>query len=464
MIIAAAAAVVIGGTAAYFSDTETSTGNTFTAGAIDLEISSHYSDYSGEYGFEAKNLDGETLFVFEDMKPGDMGGGYFDVTADSNPYWACIKSEVETQPENNVLESETGDTLDNGDQDGELQNYLTLYFWNDLNADGEYTVNDITQDRNLNGPFTLAQLEAIGYLPLADATGVPGPSFFSGSPLNPNQEYNLGYKFCFGTWGIDPETNGLSCTGEGDQNIAQTDGVTGSMEFYAVQARNNMEFVCSSMNEGVETVVLNNPEDHDTIQDLDLAKIGASSWKNDDDSNDKTELYVYASSLPGALGTFTIDDIKEISYSTNKPGLQGDVDFYYTVYTETDSIDDTASWYGYRLNMEPYYSNSLNAPANVWNTWSTDVGTNESTFFDTAKTAGGYGFYGQPSLSDLQAGNINWSTYNASYSNQNIDYGAEYVKYISFQTGSAWDELFTGSIDEIVIELMNGNKLTIDLE
>ena len=36
-VIAAAAAVVIGATTAYFSDTETSTGNTFTAGTLDLE-------------------------------------------------------------------------------------------------------------------------------------------------------------------------------------------------------------------------------------------------------------------------------------------------------------------------------------------------------------------------------------------------------------------------------------------
>lgn len=37
-IIAAAAAVVIGATTAYFSDTETSTGNTFTAGVIDISV------------------------------------------------------------------------------------------------------------------------------------------------------------------------------------------------------------------------------------------------------------------------------------------------------------------------------------------------------------------------------------------------------------------------------------------
>jgi predicted ribosomally synthesized peptide with SipW-like signal peptide len=45
-VIAAVAAVVIGGTISYFSDTETSTGNTFTAGSIDLKVDStqHYNN------------------------------------------------------------------------------------------------------------------------------------------------------------------------------------------------------------------------------------------------------------------------------------------------------------------------------------------------------------------------------------------------------------------------------------
>jgi len=37
-VIAAVAAIAIGGTVAYFSDTETSTGNTFTAGTIDISV------------------------------------------------------------------------------------------------------------------------------------------------------------------------------------------------------------------------------------------------------------------------------------------------------------------------------------------------------------------------------------------------------------------------------------------
>jgi uncharacterized repeat protein (TIGR01451 family) len=139
------------------------------------------------------------------------------------------------------------------------------------------------------------------------------------------------------------------------------------------------------------------------------------------------------------------------------------VDFFLVIYTTPDGNDDTASWYGYRLNAEPYFSKNLNAPADTWNIWTTDETTNQLTFFDTAKT-GTYGFYGQPTLQDLQNGPINWSNYNSSYTNQSIDYGNEMVKYISIQTGSGWSSNFTGYLDAITISLKNGTTVTIDLE
>lgn len=47
-VIAAIAAVAVGGTMALFSDTETSNGNIFTAGAIDLKVDHTYASYNGE--------------------------------------------------------------------------------------------------------------------------------------------------------------------------------------------------------------------------------------------------------------------------------------------------------------------------------------------------------------------------------------------------------------------------------
>lgn len=108
-MIVFAAAIVAGGTGAFFSDTETSTGNVFTAGAIDLTVDSeaHYNgmicvpnttttenltDYywqpEGEgtlqpyypaqgspcFGtWEATDLGAQTFFNYDDVKPGDEG-------------------------------------------------------------------------------------------------------------------------------------------------------------------------------------------------------------------------------------------------------------------------------------------------------------------------------------------------------------------------------------------------------
>jgi len=189
---------------------------------------------------------------------------------------------------------------------------------------------------------------------------------------------------------------------------------------------------------------------------------GSGSWRSV--LGTKMEHYIDPTVAPfDSLGTFTIDEIASISYWTNKPGSEGDVDFYLAIYTTPDNNDNTTDWYGYRLNAEPYFSQDLNAPVNEWNTWTTDDGTNQLTFFDTAKT-GGYGSYNQPTLQDLQAGTINWHDYNSAYTDEEIDYGAETVKYITFQTGTGWMDTFDGYIDAITIELTTGDSLTIDLE
>ena len=60
-VIGAVAAMAIGGTVAYFSDTETSTGNTFTAGTIDINL-----DPSG--GQAVKTVSGDL-----DLKPSEVG-------------------------------------------------------------------------------------------------------------------------------------------------------------------------------------------------------------------------------------------------------------------------------------------------------------------------------------------------------------------------------------------------------
>jgi LPXTG-site transpeptidase (sortase) family protein len=212
-------------------------------------------------------------------------------------------------------------------------------------------------------------------------------------------------------------------------------------------------------------------EDADAVATISTSAMGDGSWKatpgddSNNDGSDKFLIYTYWSSgWKNNLGTFTVDDIKSISYHTNKPGSENDEDFYLLIYTEPDGNDDQASWYGYRLNAEPYFSNNLNAPSNQWNEWNTNGGTNQLTFFDSAKLNGAYGFYGQPDLQDIQGGTINWHDYDTAYVDQDIDYGAETVKGIALSTGSGWSGTFDGYIDAFKITLTDGTSLTFDFE
>ena len=71
-VIGVVSAVVIGGTIAYFSDTETSVGNTFTAGTIDIAIDNE-NPWTSHYDIG-------------DLKPGETGYINFDITNEgTNP-------------------------------------------------------------------------------------------------------------------------------------------------------------------------------------------------------------------------------------------------------------------------------------------------------------------------------------------------------------------------------------------
>src|SRR3990170_2294909 len=79
-MVVAAAAVIIGATFAFFSDTETSTGNVLAAGEIDLGIDNH-SYYNGvlnpgttwRVDYDLSDDLPRQFFNFSDVKPGDWG-------------------------------------------------------------------------------------------------------------------------------------------------------------------------------------------------------------------------------------------------------------------------------------------------------------------------------------------------------------------------------------------------------
>ncbi len=252
-VIAAVGAVVIGGTTAYFSDSEESTGNTFTAGAIDLTLGGTFADFNGPVVLSG---DGDTaLYEFNDLKPGDMGGGTFNLEVTSNDAYVCAKSTITATPENGVNDPEVkaDDTFADGDSDGELQDYLQFATFYDADNSGSYTpgepINVGQYDGDGNG-LTSAEFSAAGWVAVAD-TSAPN-TWLIADNLPTGTQQNAGMLYCFGDFETTGALNNLEvtgCDGSADYNDAQTDGVVGSIEFSAVQTRNNDEFSCAEMND-----------------------------------------------------------------------------------------------------------------------------------------------------------------------------------------------------------------------
>ncbi|MFA4871593.1 MAG: TasA family protein [Patescibacteria group bacterium] len=244
-VIAFVAAVAIGATTAYFSDTETSTGNTFTAGAIDLKV-----DYEGYFNkrvdgdpnagqWRLTDLTNEKFFNFADLKPGDYGEGTISLHVYDNNAWGCmtvtpVKNDDMSSTEPEL--AEPGETQEDPSNlnDGELAQALTGTIWADVctpEINDEYPNarpgDNIYQPDcdNLIGTG-IAPTRTVT-LPLADANG----NVFTGAgPLIGSNNYYLGV-----SWSL-PWTTG---------NIVQSDSYVSDISFYTEQARNNDRFLCS---------------------------------------------------------------------------------------------------------------------------------------------------------------------------------------------------------------------------
>jgi len=140
-VIAAVAAIAIGGTVAYFSDTETSAGNRFTAGGIDLKID--YDCYFNKLAdgtpncpsWDQKSLTTEKFFDFSDIKPGDFGEGTISLHVFSNNAWGAFTIDNIVDLDNDITEpeDEVDGQIDNedGTADGDLDDGLELMVWLD---------------------------------------------------------------------------------------------------------------------------------------------------------------------------------------------------------------------------------------------------------------------------------------------------------------------------------------------
>lgn len=259
--------LVVGATGAFFSDTETSTGNTFAAGELDLTIdnTSYGFDWNnphldrtptGVWGpntansWQLSNLTNQLFFSFDDLKPGDYGEDTISLHV-QNDAWACMAFDLTGTPENGQNEPELDvPDLTVGADEGELQNYLSFLFWHDdgdnVFEEGEVVIEDLS---GLPGSAFTGE-----WLTLADSE--------TGNPIKAHIEDDadyIGKGWCFGemertperpaqnSTGPTPGNTGFECDGAGDHNIAQTDGIVVDVEFYAEQSRNNPNFLCSSL-------------------------------------------------------------------------------------------------------------------------------------------------------------------------------------------------------------------------
>jgi len=259
-IIAVVAAIGIGATVAYFSDTEASIGNTFTAGELDIQIDStcHYDgmicqkDNQGAYVWIEEELSSSTypdligdactcswvagdlatgnlFFNFEDVKPGDNGESTISLHAAANDSYVCVKVDNLINAENGCTEPEgivDGTCGAPGEGEGELQNYIQLKIWKDsgipvtggeptgkcdnILQPGEDILVEDTVINNNSGSWAL-------YSPQLGAL-------------------KSGVTECIGVaWSLPGEV----------ENIVQGDSVTADISFYAEQARNNSGFACN---------------------------------------------------------------------------------------------------------------------------------------------------------------------------------------------------------------------------
>ncbi len=299
-VVAAVAAVVVGATTAFFSDTETSTGNTFTAGSIDLKVDSecHYYNIvqtgvdgigNPVYGYDdvgCTDPDGNgpvvmgnwsendlqngvhKFFWFDDIKPGDKGEDTISLHVYSNDAWGKISMVLGDDLDNDCTEPEGDEEMagppdDEGgptpgcDVSGELLGeMLPFSMWldqgstpgfqnTDVNGDPVIPAPDLTEGDNVRQASDEPSLPVQGDLELS---GVLADAY--DDDCDDTDDFSVDghndYDVCQGLAEdgrmVGSTTYYLGLAWElplGTTNEVQTDSLSGDITFEVEQHRNN---------------------------------------------------------------------------------------------------------------------------------------------------------------------------------------------------------------------------------
>jgi len=226
-VIVFVGAVVAGATGAFFSDTESSIGNVFTAGTVTLELQTITHTYKDNV---LPDPTGFTLnppvvgqgpsFTFTDLKPLDWGTITGTLKNGANDTFVCarVTGVTDQNPFRNMLKFRTG--TGPGGSFGDIVDAVSINEW---------------------------------FSPTPPVLNLPS------LPMLAGQSESVPLQYCFGTFiqgggcELDPAVV--------DYNAAQNQALSIDIEYYAVQQRNNEGFTCAGMNVPFSAVFVANEAD-----------------------------------------------------------------------------------------------------------------------------------------------------------------------------------------------------------
>lgn len=138
MTIALVGALIGGGIFAYFSDVETSTGNTFTAGTLNLVPSTDGTGPVGKYTVTAggDGINGNVVFI--KLAPGDSGSITWTLNNNGNLDGTLTMASTVTFEENGSNEPEAAVGGNNGGGNGDFDEYVGVR----VKRDATYILGD----------------------------------------------------------------------------------------------------------------------------------------------------------------------------------------------------------------------------------------------------------------------------------------------------------------------------------